>query len=274
MLVFNYLFIYMKRGRSEALGRLRTKGDAKRRRIYREAWNPAMVAAVTSSRPMFVPRVLGNPRAVTERKYFDSENAGITIQTKDDDWTGTEVDPTANSLFTPVTGDDFNHRTGRKVQVLSLKIKGYLSILQNTNETQVYDVPAVRIVLYQDKQTNGAQAQGENVISSGAADDAILMFQNPANFGRFRILKDKYFTMPQPMVSWDGTNIEQGGLGKPFKWNINFKIPVFVHFNATNGGTIADIIDNSFHIIAAKFDQGTPVDIFLQYKCRTTFLDQ
>jgi len=263
----------MKRGRDAISSR---RGPAsKKRRLYAGAWNPAVVAASVGAGPrqLFVPRAVGNPRAVTERKYFDSENAGTAIQTKDDDWTGTEIDPTANSLFTPVTGDDFNNRTGRKVRVINMRIKGILFIQSDTNNTAVLDITAVRLILYMDKQTNGAQAQGENVISSGGADDALCMFQNPANFGRFRILKDKYFTLPQPLVTYDGTNIEQGGVEKPFKWNVNFRVPVDVHFNATNGGTIADIIDNSFHIICAKDDQGTPCDMFLKYKCRTTFLD-
>ena len=51
-------------------------------------------------------------------------------------------------------------------------------------------------------------------------------------------------------MTYDGTNVEQAGLSKPFKFNITFKKPINVRFNNTNGGTIADIVDNSLHLIA------------------------
>ena len=108
----------------------------------------------------------------------------------------------------------------------------------------------VRIILYQDKQTNGTFAQGEDVISSGAANNAGHMFQNPANFGRFRVLKDKTFRLHDPSISYDGTNMEQSGYSIPFKFKVNFKNGILVHFNAANGGTVADIIDHSFHMLS------------------------
>lgn len=46
-------------------------------------------------------------------------------------------------------------------------------------------------------------------------------------------------------------DVVQQGHRVGFKFTVNFKKPVVVHFNATNGGTVADVVDNSFHIVAA-----------------------
>ena len=79
---------------------------------------------------------------------------------------------------------------------------------------------------------------------------AIHSFQSLANLGRFKVLKDKTFTMQNPNSSYDGTNIEQQGLKRTFKFVIKFAKPVTVSFNAVNGGTISDIVDNSWCIYA------------------------
>jgi len=154
--------------------------------------------------------------------------------------------------------------------VVNIKIRGHLQLGVQANQTATDVFPHVRLALVQDKQTNAAQLNAEDVFSSAGAGNATLMWQNPAFFGRFKILKDKSFRMPQAMVTWDGTNIEQNGYTLPFKWNITFKKPVVVHFNGTNGGTVADTIDNSFHVIG----NSTNALAVLSYKCRTTFLDQ
>lgn len=226
-----------------------------------------------STQPMFVARSFGNPRAITERKYFDSEKDYTAIAAGSTSWAGGEYDPTANSLFNPALGDDFNNRTGRKVQVLGINIRGAVHVPPQTNQTATDYASTVRILLVQDKQTNAAQLNAEDVINSASATagTAVYMFSNPAFFGRFKILKDKQITIQNPNLSWDGTNMEQCGLERPFHIRIKFKKPVVVHYNSTNGGTVADIIDNSFHIIAqTSYAALVP---YIVYKCRTTFLD-
>lgn len=209
---------------------------------------------------------------VTERKYFDSEVSAVALVSSATAWAGMEFDPTTlNTLFAPVTGDDFNNRSGRKVQVLGIKIKGHINIQAQSDQVAADNAALIRILLVQDQQTNAAQLNSEDVITSGAASAAIDMFQNPAFFGRFRVLQDRFFSLQSPSITFDGTNIEQSGLVRPFKMNIRFTKPVVVHFNATNGGTVADIIDNSFHIIANSTSIQTAPTI--NYKCRTTFID-
>lgn len=220
----------------------------------------------------FVPRSYGNPRAVTERKYFDSERTSLALPALTTNFASAELDPaTLNTLYCPVTGDDFNQRTGRKCQVVSIKIRGAITVPIQINQTAADAAARVRLILVMDQQTNASQLNSEDVITSGAGSGAIDMFQNPAFFGRFKVLKDKTFVLANPNMTWDGTNIEQGGLSRPFKMTVKFRKPVNVHFNSTNGGTVADIIDNSFHVIGGADDISLAPTII--YKCRVTYID-
>ena len=105
----------------------------------------------------------------------------------------------------------------------------------------------VRLMLVQDSQTNAAQMTAAQLMNdAGAADTTINSYQNPNNFGRFRVLKDKDILIQDPNFT---TEYEPGeepptgyartnGLIRNFKFNINFKVLVKVQFNATNGGTV------------------------------------
>lgn len=188
--------------------------------------------------------------AVTgEMKYFDTAKSGAIPASAD--WTGTELDPTTfNTLCVPAVGAAINQRIGKQIKVLKIKIRGFVGCAAQTGQAVQDEASYVRLCLYQDTQTNSTQAQGENVMSDGgSAALTALSYQNIDNFGRFRMLKDKSFMMQKPSSLWNGTNVLQGGMVTGFKWTINFKKPVVVRFNSTNGGTVADIVDNSFHII-------------------------
>ena len=141
----------------------------------------------------------------------------------------------------------------------------------------------MRLVLFQDKQTNGSQAQGEELMQAPAtatAPLAVQTFQSLANFGRFRVLKDKILSFnfqanAADNVTTTGNNFtnSQEMPSIPFKITHTFRKPVIVHFNGSNGGAgdgdIGDIVDNSFHLLLnSESSVGA-----LSYNCRTTFTD-
>lgn len=227
---------------------------------------------VSTAPRMYMPRTPGG-NVIAERKINDQFlTTGAIAQGTD--WTGTELDPTTtNCLFAPALGNDINTRVGRKVSVHKIKINGVITCAGQANQTTTDGAEVVRLILYQDKQTNATQAQGEDLMSTASASSYAVVnaFQNSANFGRFQVLKDKRYVLNPPSISYDGINMEQQGVGMHFKININFKKPVIVHFNATNGGTVADIVDNSFHIIAATSNNSLAGA--LSYVCRTTYTD-
>jgi len=216
-----------------------------------------------------VPRTTGGQTG-GEMKYFDTRLALSAIPSVAA-WTGTEFDPaTLNTLFCPTVGAAINQRIGREVKVLKIKINGQIRCANQTTQADT-DLPtSIRLALVQDMQTNTAQMQGEQVFTNTTtADEAVLTFQNIDNFGRFRVLKDKMMAISNPAISWDGTNVFQSGFIRPFKWSIKFQKPVSVRFNATNGGTVADIIDNSFHVVANC--SSTELAPQISYLCRVCY---
>lgn len=211
---------------------------------------------------------------MTERKYFDSY-VNASALTASTDWTGTEHDPAANSLFTPQEGSDIDNRIGRLVHVHKIQIRGTIHFPAQTNQTALDPACVIRGILCLDQQTNGTQMQGEELMASPGAATAQLCvntMQSTANFGRFRVLKDKMFVMQDPNATYDGTNIEINGLSKHFKWNIKFNKAIPVRFNSTNGGTIADIIDNSFHMIFTS--SSNAYGQALSYQARFVYTDK
>lgn len=226
--------------------------------------------AVVPARPAYVPRPM-NP----ERKYFDSTLAVTQLQATAASWASGEVDPaTANALFCPVQGTGISDRIGRKVHVLKLKIHGLVGYTAVSAQTAVQHYPFARIIVVQDTQTNGAPLNAEDVMqasATAATANQCLAFSNLANLGRYRILKDKTIMLNATQSDNNGsaTTISQDFGNYPFKCNITFRKPVVVHYNATNGGTVADTVDNSFHVIALS----TGTSVSLVYQCRVVFVD-
>lgn len=212
------------------------------------------------------------PLAKGEAKYFDTEKDQTALNASTN-WTATEYDPAVfNCLFAPIQGSAINQRVGRSVWVTKLKIRGFVVCPAQTNQIVADAATVVRIILYQDTQTNGTFSQGEDIMAAPTTANAPLCvntFQNLGNFGRFKVLKDKMMFFDNKAVSWDGTNMEQSGLVRPFKFNISFRKPVEVRFNATNGGSVSDIITNSFHLIANI--SASDLNPYITYQSRVVF---
>jgi len=209
-----------------------------------------------------------------ERKYFDSGLLGGVFVAATS-WAGCELDPTTlNTLFLPIVGSDINNRIGRKVSVFKISVRGAIHVAPQTAQTAADAPCVVRLIMYQDMQTNAAQVQAETLMSSPTPADAQLTphtHQNLAGFGRFRVLKDKIFHITNVPITWNGTNLTQTGTIIPFKFTVKFAKPVEVHFNSADGGSVADIVDHSFHMIGCVSNAAYVPDI--DYQCRTVYTD-
>jgi len=195
-----------------------------------------------------VPRTRGGA-VMGEMKYFDTRLAATAIPSVAA-WTGTEFDPTTYlTLCVPVVGAAINQRIGRSIKIVKIRVRGQIRT-EKKDEATGQNASQIRLALVQDMQTNATQAQGEQVFTATTtANEAPLAMQNIDSFGRFRVLKDQTFNIGNPSAI-TSAGAEVNGLVTSFKWNVTFSTPVEVRFNATNGGTIADIVDNSFHIMA------------------------
>lgn len=208
-----------------------------------------------------------------EMKYFDCELQETAIAVVTTTWVATTLrDPTTTinlddaavatpaCLFAPLKSAGLNGRIGRKAKVYKVKINGMIRTHNSSGAVTSLDGALIRMMLVQDMQTNiGAMTSAQLMRDAGGANTTILSFQNPNNFGRFRVLKEKRTTLQNPNISGVVGATETQGLVQHFKMTVNFKNPVLVNFNQTNGGTVADIIDNSFHfIIGCENNELTP----------------
>jgi len=256
----------------EAVARKKRLAAAKRKR---EEW-VVMNAARQRTAIGYVPRTPGG-QVVADNHYFDAELAATAVAETLTAWTGSEYDPIIAAgptpllcLFAPTQGNDISQRDGRKVFLKKLRITGQLVWQTQTAQATIDEPGRCRIIVYQDKQTNGAQSQGEQLIASGAALDAINMFQSTLSFGRFKVLKDKMYSSGNQNngVFGPSTGALIGQTGAVINFHYNLKINEWVNYNATNGGTVADVIDNSWHLIANSEGDTTPA---LKYKVRGVF---
>lgn len=227
-------------------------------RYDRGAYRPTIRSGYSA-----VPRSIG-AAVIGEMKYFDCEmGAGSAVAAVATTWTaGSLKDPatTVNlgaaavanplCLFAPTVGSGLNQRVGRKVRVYKIKIRGYVQCTPQSAQTVGDGNAQIRYGLVLDKQTNAAQMTTAALFNgASAAQSCISSFQNPNSFGRFAVLKDKVFAIQNLNITGSPTtgDLVQQGFMRPFKITHVFKKPLTVNFNATNGGTVADIVDNSFH---------------------------
>lgn len=218
----------------------------------------------------------GGVRAQTETKYFDTSIPLTNVMNiAANGWTGTEIDPAAGTIFAPAAGSAYNQREGKKVYVKKIKVKGQLLLPVALSGAQVPDATRVRLVLYMDKQTNGVQAQGEDVLAGndGTNNSSLDFFQNAANFGRFRVLKDKTFTKDAPNFQFTASVWNRGGQAIFFKMSHKFKTPLRVNYNTGANNNISDVVDNSFHLIAACQTANATLPLQIQYRARTIFCE-
>lgn len=218
-----------------------------------------------------VPRTRG-VYAAGETKYFDSARTSSFLVATND-WTGTEFPPNNaanNTLCVPTVGSGINQRIGRSVQVYKISIKGQITSAPQGGETTA-DTPAViRLALVQDTQTNATQAQGEEIFQATGISTTLNVhaFQSLASLGRFKVLKDKTISLQNPNMGNTGAGVHlQNGIVRTFKITHRFTKPVSVSFNAVNGGSIADIVDNSWSVYAEASNIGLVPALVYNARC-------
>lgn len=205
-----------------------------------------------------------------ETKYVDYSYSGAVVS--DANMASGEADPaTVLCLNGCAQGDGETQRDGRDYTIKSLFINGQISAATQANQTQGDDNLPVFIAVVHDTQTNGAQLDSELVFTNPAANAnrCALPFRNMKYLKRFKILWSKTFTIETPSISYDGTNVEQMG-ARPIAFKVALpNLGIKVNCKDT-GATIADITDNSLHVLA--FTGSTNLVPTLQYNSRCRFV--
>lgn len=212
-----------------------------------------------------------------EMKYFDTEHISAAITVVTTTWpAGTQAPPSNPACLTlcvPQVGAAINQRIGREIKVYKIRIKGHFTIPAQSAQSASDNATVIRYLLVQDMQTNAAAMTSAQLLADQTnASTTIDTYQNLSNVGRFKVLKDKtiYFSNANLAGSPTAGDLVQSGMKIPFKCTYNFKrSPVSMRFNATNGGTIADIIDNSFHFLCGTDNIALVPE--LAYVCRVCY---
>jgi len=276
----------MSNGRRRVPARLyRYRGSTSRAYKRRRFIRPGRRLPTYNRTTRYTSRPLGNPLAITERKYWDVERATAQVYFPTPNWSACSMDPITSPDTIPSkysfnaisVGTSWQQRIGRKVQILSLKLKGQIWTNPGYGTaTDPLGSQTIRVLFYIDKQANGEYpSTPQTLIYSGPSSaNQIDMFQDGNSFGRYKILRDYRFNLDPKACYYNYQNNTRGvaQITKIIDYTHVFNPPLTVHYNGANTVTNQDIIDNSIHMAVAKSADATPT-VYCSYKARLAFLD-
>lgn len=206
-----------------------------------------------------------------ELKYRDVGIALTTIPTA-----MTQMDPPTDGHLVPVgQGNSPDQRDGTKLALKSLYIHGMVRWLGQDDETAIDHPGPVRIVIFQDTQTNkanpvpiGNEDSGSLFANPAGGGSGLMVFRDLAGTARYKVLGEKWITPNLAGgVGGSGTGAEfsSNGVNVPFVFHFP-NLAINMKFNAGATGVIGDVLDHSVHICAVN---GGDRNAQLQYVCRS-----
>lgn len=180
---------------------------------------------------------------------------------------GGEADPLVfNCLYCPNPGDEKTQREGDHITVKSVHIKGVIYGDHRTDQADPPDPEVITVVLVQDRQTRAAQLNAEDVFDESATQKA-LAFRALDYQSRYKVLWRRYFHIQYKYSQADGANTASWA-SDIYPFEIYKKLNIKTKFNETDGGTVADIEDNSLHLLC----WGGTGNCILVYESRVRFV--
>lgn len=179
-----------------------------------------------------------------ELKYFDTSKANTVASTS-----GTIL---SNTLNLVQAGSLANERIGRKIVIKKIHMRGFVFLDEALAEANLNrSSERIRIIVYLDRQANGAAATAAQIIAPTAS---INSFNNLENKDRFTILMDKSFDLlPQLSTQVGATpTFAVGEYMQSWQWHKRCNIPI--EFGSTDPTTIADIKSNNIGVLAFSND--------------------
>ncbi len=227
-------FTYRKRKASGGYGVVRTAP------VY-----PRVVKRRRTAAPYVVP---GFTRTAGFYGRYSGKSAELKFHDLDiDDGTvaaaGTIAQVSCNVI---AQGNTESERIGRKLTVRKINWKYEVRLAAVQNQADPPNGDLVRVILYQDKQTNGATALVADILESADYQS----FRNLANLGRFNILMDRTHRIGEAMAQTDGTNTGSYPIvhAGPFGLYKACNIPIEYDNSATTG-VITSIKSNNIGVL-------------------------
>lgn len=190
------------------------------------------------------------PQVTGEDKFFDGSKASTTSATG-----GTIFD---SSLVKIPQGTEEKERIGRKCVIDRIAIRGNVLLPANTNENLTNDT--VRIIIYQDKQTNGAAAVVTDILESAAWNS----YNNLANSQRFRVLHSEFIEINSLSGGGDVAADTSDSTSKYF--DFYKKCNIVMEFDST-AGAITEMKSNNIGVLVIS----RLGEAFVEYRWRVRF---
>ncbi len=194
-------------------------------------------------------------KAVGELKFHDLDINDASVAAN-----GTIAE---DSVLTIAQGTTESERIGRKVIVKSISWRWNLLLSVATSSANVDET--VRLILYQDKQTNGATATVTGILET----DDYQSFNNLSNKSRFRTLMDRTYDLNATVGAGDGTTNTFGNWQVNDSVFLNVNIPIEYDNSATTGA-ITTMRSNNIGVLILSKDGALAV---MDGKMRIRFAD-
>lgn len=217
-----------------------------------------------------------------ENKYFDT---GLVNHEISSQIVSAQADSsTQGCLFCPNEGDGEQQREGNHVVINKIHIKGQVSFQNDATPGGIGRQVWARILLVLEKNTNNqgwTAAKSQQVLQipsiNGVTATALpgvpqgLAFRNMQQTSRFVVLKDMWIKRPNTEYAVTGTTPKATPVVIPFQCNIDTKLEV--KFNSNEGAipTVAQIVDNSLHVLAITESNSPNERAYLTYVSRCRF---
>lgn len=189
-----------------------------------------------------------------EYKFFDLDVDDAVVAV------GVAVFDSVNKIAQGVTEST---RIGRKCTVKSFQWRYSITLPARDSVATPENGDAVRVILYVDKQCNGATATAANILETSL----IHSFYNLANESRFTILMDKTHTINYANLASDGAGVHSmSKVIHEYRFNKRLNLPL--EFDSTTGA-ITEIRSNNIGVILV----GSQGDLGFDSKLRIRFSD-
>lgn len=182
------------------------------------------------------------------------------------------MDPVAGCLNGIGIGDSMEQREGMKYILKSVYIRGTLIQDVIDDSATCFDPGIVRLVVFIDKQTNGAQCASTICFDDDlVATDETLVLRRIEYTHRCKVLYDKVHVLRRPFAMRDDVagppcTAALAGVVKPFIIYKKMNLPV--QCISGGGSTVADIVDNSVHVAVVSREAGCKI----AYQSRVRFI--
>lgn len=154
---------------------------------------------------------------------------------------------TINQITVVPEGNGESERVGRKICVKKISVIYCLKLISSTAQGSTSD--CVRVMLIQDKQTNGALFAATDLIDT----DAFISFNNLANSGRFKTLFKRDYALKAGGGVATGAAFAFSEDSKTFRKTFKVTVPIEYDNTATDG-TVSTVRSNNLYWVTQSSD--------------------